>query len=292
MFTRLLVGLDGSPQSETALAQAISVGQRFRSSLVLVHIIKPGAVEAVVMRSLGASWSGGHGDLHEPVPEALAGPGAAVLDDAALKVATAGLSVERVVRSGTVVEQLNELAAGADAIFIGRVGHGRGDDPLGPDSRELIRRAPTPVIVCGFGVSTMRRCAVAYDGEGPSVKALQLAARFAQVAGARLDVLHAATDQRRGRETLARAEMALSEFPLDFETHLEGADIDFSIPAALARLESDALFAGAQRQAGRVLVPSHIEAILRATDIPVVVHHVPQETSARLSGAHRRPSSG
>lgn len=291
MFTRLLVGLDGSLQARTALAQAITVGQRFRSSLVLAHIVRPGAVEPVVMRSLGASWSGGHADPREPVPEALAGAGAQILDEAAAIVAQANLSVERVVRSGRVVQELNDLAASADAIFIGRVGRAGGEDPLGPDSRELIKKAPTPVVVCGFKVSAMQRCAVAYDGEGPSVKALQLAARFAQVAGARLDVLHAATDQRRGRETLARAEMALSEFPLDFETHLEGADIDRAIPAALARLGSDALFAGAQRQAGQVLVPSHIEAILRATDIPVVVHHVPQETSARLSGAHRRPAS-
>ena len=69
------------------------------------------------------------------------------------------------------------------------------------------------------------------------------------------------------------------------------ADIDRSVPDALRRLGSNALFAGAQREAGRVLVPSHIEAILRATDIPVVVHHVPQEFSARLSGAHRRSAS-
>ncbi|MEO8029677.1 MAG: universal stress protein [Gemmatimonadota bacterium] len=291
MFTRLLVGLDGSPQSRTALAQAISVGQRFRSALVLIHILRPETVDPVVLRSLGAPWHEGRSDPKEPVPEALAGAGARILDEAAALVVAANLSVERVIRSGGVVDELNTMAASADAVFIGRVGRAGGEDPLGPDSRDLIRRALTPVVVCGLKVSAMNRCAVAYDGEGPSIKALQLAARFAQVAGARLDVIHAAIDTPQGREILARAEMALSEFPLDFETHLEGPDIDRTIPAALARLGSDALFAGAQRQAGKVLVPSHIEAILRATDIPVVVHHVPQETSARLSGAHRRPSS-
>jgi nucleotide-binding universal stress UspA family protein len=291
MFTRLLVGLDGSPQSGTALAQAISIGRRFRSALVLVHIVRPGAVDPLLLRSLGVPWREGRADPQEAVPEALAGAGAHILDDAAGAVVRAGLTVERVVRSGEVVTELNDLAASADAVFIGRVGRRGGDDPLGPDSRELIRRAPSPMVVCGNMVSPMDRCAVAYDGEGPSVKALQLAARFAQVAEARLDVIHAATDPNRGRETLAHAAMALSEFPIDFETHLEGADIDQTVPEALRRLGSNALFAGAQREAGKVLVPSHIEAILRATDIPVVVHHVPQEFSARLSGAHRRPSS-
>ena len=292
MFTRLVVGLDGSPQSGTALAQAISVGRRFRSALVLVHIVRPGVADPLLVRALGAPWREGRADPREAVPEALAGAGAQILDEAAGAVVRAGLVVERVVRAGEVVTELNELAASADALFIGRVGRAGGEDPLGPDSRELIRRAPTPMVVCGNAVSEMDRCAVAYDGEGPSVKALHLAARFAQVANARLDVIHAATDPIRGREVLAHAAMALSEFPLDFETHLEGADIDRTVPAALRRLGSNALFAGAQREAGKVLVPSHIEAILRATDLPVVVHHVPQEFSARLSGAHRRPSSG
>lgn len=292
MFTRLLVGLDGSPQSGTALAQAISVGRRFRSGLVLVHVVHPGMVDALMLRSLGAPWREGRADPLEAVPEALAGAGAHILDDAAGAVVRAGLGVERVVRSGEVVTELNELAASVDAVFIGRVGQRGGQDPLGPDSRELIRRAPTPVVVCGNEVSAMDRCAVAYDGEGSSIKALLLAARFAQVASARLDVIHSATDPNRGRETLAHAAMALSDFPLDFETHLVGPDIDRTVPEALRRLGSNALFAGAQREAGRVLVPSHIEAILRVTDIPVVVHHVPQEFSARLSGAHRRPSPG
>ncbi|HKV75044.1 MAG TPA: universal stress protein [Gemmatimonadales bacterium] len=291
MFTRLLVGLDGSPQSETALSQAIGIGRQFRSALVLVHVVRRGVVDELLVRSLGAPWREGRADPQEAVPEALAGAGAHILDEAADAVVRAGLTVERVVRSGEVVGELLDLAASADAVLVGRIGHTRGEDPLGPDTRELIRKAPTPTIVCGSSVSPMDRCAVAYDGEGPSVKALMLAARYAQVAGARLDVIHAATEPMRGREILAHAGMALSEFPLDFETHLEGPDIDRVVPEALRRLDSNALFAGATRQAGQVLVPSHIEAILRATDIPVVVHHVPQEFSARLSGAHRRPSS-
>ncbi|HTO73579.1 MAG TPA: universal stress protein [Gemmatimonadales bacterium] len=291
MFTRLLVGLDGSPQSETALSQAINIGRRFRSALVLVHVVRRGVVDELLVRALGAPWREGRADPQEAVPEALAGAGAQLLDEAAESVVRAGLTVERVVRSGEVVGELLDLAGSADAVLVGRVGRMRGEDPLGPDTRELIRKAPTPTIVCGNTVSPMDRCAVAYDGEGPSAKALMLAARFAQVGGARLDVIHAATDPAKGREILAHAAMALSDFPLDFETHLEGGDIDRVVPDALRRLNSNALFAGSTRQAGQVLVPSHIEAILRATDIPVVVHHVPQEFSARLSGAHRRSSS-
>jgi nucleotide-binding universal stress UspA family protein len=291
MFTRLLVGLDGSPQSEVALAQAILIGRRFRATLVLAHILRLEEADPVLVRNLGAPWREGRPEPLEPIPEALAGAGAGLLEDAAGAVGRAGLTAERVVRGGAVVGQLLEMAESVDAVFVGRTGRHSGGDPLGPDTRELIRRAPTPVIVCGSTVSPMDRCAIAYDGQPASLQALNLAERYAQVAGARLDVIHSAENQEEGREVLAHAALALSGVPLDFETHLEPGDVDSAVPAAIGRLGSNALFAGAKREGGKVLVPSHTEAILRATDIPVVVHHVPQELSVRVSGTHRRTPS-
>ena len=40
MFTSLLVGLDGSPLSLIALTQAIHIGRRFRSQIILVHVVR------------------------------------------------------------------------------------------------------------------------------------------------------------------------------------------------------------------------------------------------------------
>jgi nucleotide-binding universal stress UspA family protein len=137
----------------------------------------------------------------------------------------------------------------------------------------------------------MQRCAIAYDGEPASMRALSLAARYAQVTGARLEVIHANPNDSKGRETLARAATALSESPVHFETHLEGGDVHEAVRNAVQRLGCDALFAGAHREEGRFEVPSHTEAILRATDIPVLVHNEPQNLSARVSASYRRPPS-
>ena len=54
MFTSLLVGLDGSFQSEVALSQAIKVGQRFRARLVLAHVSPPPGQTGEM--ALGAPW--------------------------------------------------------------------------------------------------------------------------------------------------------------------------------------------------------------------------------------------
>jgi nucleotide-binding universal stress UspA family protein len=135
----------------------------------------------------------------------------------------------------------------------------------------------------------MDRCAVAFDGEATSNQALAFAARYAEIAEAQLEVIHVSDDAPLGRAVLARASGALSMSPLRFETHLESGDIHEAVGDAVERLRCNALFVGAHRTEGRWLVPSHTEAILRATNIPVLVHNQPQGSGARVSSAsHRR----
>ncbi|MGH7701768.1 MAG: universal stress protein [Gemmatimonadales bacterium] len=291
MFTKLLVGLDGSPQAQVALAQAISVGGRFRSTIVVAHVARLEAQEERLYQTLGAPWTEGRPTPLARSAQTMEEAAGKLLEDAAGAVRRAGLPVETVYRAGEVAVELFELSAGVDAVFVGRVGLRGVSDPLGPDTRELIRRAPTPLVVCGTVVSAMNRCGVAYDGEASSREALALAARYAEVAGAHLDVIHSTRDEAKGREILARAAMALSAAPVHFETHLERGDVHEAVANAVRRLDCNALFAGTHREEGRWSVPSHTEAILRATDIPVVVHSESEGLSARASTAHRRPPS-
>ena len=294
MFTTLLIGLDGSPPSEVALAQAILVGQQFRSTLVLAHITRAALHQAALIQSLGAPWREGRPSGSGNVARDLEEAGLRFLEDAAGAVERAGLKAEIAYGSGDVVAELAALAEHADAVFVGRVGRqSGGGDPLGPDTRQLIRRSPVPVVVCGSVISALDRCAVAYDGGPTSVLALSLAERYAEVAGAHLDVIHAAKagEEEKGREVLAHAAMALSATPLQFETHFEVGEVPEVVARVVQRLRCNGLFAGAHREPGGWELPSHTEAILRATDIPVLVHNEPQDLSARTTGSHRRSSS-
>lgn len=291
MFTRFLIGLDGSPQSAVALAQAITIGERFNSTLVLARVVRPDRLDEQLIRSLGAPWREGRPMPLPPDRAVLEQAAAQLLEEEAGAVRRAGLPVETAVRTGDVATELQSLAGQVDLVFVGRIGVGAGPDPLGPDARGVIRKAPVPVIVCGSVVSPMDHVAVAYDGEAGGMQALALAARFAQVTGARLEVIHAAKEEHQGGEVLARASMALSEFPLRFETHLCRGDVEDATAQAVRRLGCNALFAGAHREDRQVLVPSHTEGILRATDIPVLVHPESAGMSARLSASYRRSSS-
>ena len=123
------------------------------------------------------------------------------------------------------------------------------------------------------------------------MRALALAAQYAEVAAVHLDVIHAAETEAAGSEVVARASVALSETPIRFETHIVVGEVDRAVTEAVRRLGCNALFVGAHRAAGRWLMPSHTEAILRATDLPVIVHNAPARLSARVSASYRRSSS-
>jgi len=294
MFTSLLVGLDGSVNAQVALAQAIQVGQRFRARVVLAYVLRP--EPASTGRTLGAAWMEwastavppGDAELHRAAQE--------MLDDAAGAVRRAGLEVETVTRSGEVAEVLRELAEQVGVVLVGRVGIRGGarplsSDPLGPDTRELIRRCPRPVLVCGSSPTPMDRVLVAFAGGSASEGALAFAARFAGITRAHLDVLHVSGDEGEGRQALARASGALSMTPLDYDLHLVEGDLEQAVTETVTRLGCNALFAGAHREDHGWLVPSHTEAILRATDIPVLVHMSSDTPSARVSASYRRPPS-
>lgn len=264
MFTSLLVGFDGSAQAQVALEQAMRIGKKFRSRIVLATVQRSDAPELPALQR-----------------------------QAAQEVERAGLEVTTVIRPGEVAEVLRELAQDVGVVVVGRIGtRGRSShsiDPLGPDTRELIRRCPRPVLVTGSEPTDLDRVLVAHGGpEGEGV--LAFAGRFAGIFGAHLDVLHVTEDVPAGRQVLARASGALSITPLDFETHLAEGSIEAAIVETIEELESNVLFVGAERERHGWLVPSHTEAILRATDIPVVVY-MPADTSGdRINSAHRRSS--
>lgn len=254
MFTRLLVGLDGSKPSRVALAQAIELGKQFHAKLLLGHVSRPTEVAAAE----GPGRDTGAFTL-------------SIFDEAAAAAAEAGLQGEMVQGRGEVVEQLVAMAHEADAVFVGRFGL-KSKDPLGPDTRALIQRCPVPVFVAATAVAQFERCAVAYDGQATSQRALAFAARFVGIRGGRLEVITAGTDEKKAQETLARAAAALSESPLRFGTHFARGAIGAGVDHAIKDLGCDALFVGAHRVEGRAHVPSHTEELLRATDIAVVVH--------------------
>jgi nucleotide-binding universal stress UspA family protein len=245
VFTRLLVGLDGSPRADAALEQAVLLGTRFHSRVVVAHVRAPGGED-----------------------------GGAMLDRARERLLAADLESELVEQVGAPDTVLAALAEQVDAVLLGR----RGADSkqaIGPTVTSLIRHAGRCVIACAGLPSPMRTCAVAFDGHETSQRALELAVRFASVANSTVHVIHAAADRDAGLKVLGAAEATLSLQRVAFGSHLEAGAPGEAIARVVERVGCDALFAGAhmEHREGRASIAgvSHVEDILLHTDIPVVV---------------------
>jgi len=248
MFTRLLVGLDGSPRADSAFEQAVLLGQRFKSTLIAAYVHEPGG--------RGAN-------------------GAAMLDRARERVLAAGLHVETRALEGHSDVALAELAQTADAVLVGRRGVTTKGDALGPTVTSLIRIAERCVIVCGGLASPMRSIAVAFDGRDTSRRALETAMQFASVVESTVHIIHANADGEAGLRIVGVAEAVLSMQRVAFVTHVEPGQPGEVVARVIKRIGCDALFAGAHMRHidGRpsAVVVSHAEEILRHTDIPVVI---------------------
>lgn len=250
MFTRLLVGLDGSPSADEALEQAVHLGLRFKSRVVVAYVK----------------------ETHFAGPPRTSDSGA-LLQRAHERVADAGLAVETILQHGHADAELAALARDVDTVLVGRRGRSSPADVLGKTASSLIRIAERAVIVCGSKPSPMKACAVAYDGRATAQRALELVARFASVTHSTVHVIHATIDPASGSRVVGEAEAVLSLEGVTFVTHLEPGTPGEAVARVIQRTECDALFAGAHVGSGRRsdVTVSHAEEILLHTDIPVVI---------------------
>jgi nucleotide-binding universal stress UspA family protein len=242
VFTRLLIGLDGSPNADEALEQAVLLGTRFKARLVVAHV------------------------------KERASDGSALLERARERVQDAGLAVDTVLRQGRPDVELAELARDVDTVLVGRRGRSSaGAGVIGATVASLIRIAQRSVIVCASKPSPMQRCAIAYDGRATAQRALELVARFASVAQSTVHVIHATIDPAMGTMVVGEAEALLSLQGVAFVTHLEHGPPGEAVARVIQRTQCDALFAGAHVGQRNAVTVSHAEEILLHTDIPVVI---------------------
>jgi len=248
MFTRLLIGLDGSTNADEALEQAVALGTRFRAKLIVAH----------VKETHGAGRrASDSGELLERANE---------------RVKDAGLAVETVLLQGHADSELAELARGVDTVLVGRRGRSSaGAGVVGKTVASLIRIAERCVIVCASKPSPMERCAIAYDGRETAQRALELVARFASVTQSTVHVIHATIDPSIGTMVVGDAEALLSLQGVAFVTHLEHGTPGEAVARVIRLTQCDALFAGAHVGKRAAVTVSHAEEILLHTDIPVVI---------------------
>src|SRR5919197_3715 len=233
MFTRLLIGLDGSPNADEALEQGVMLGRRFKSKIIVAHVGE--------MHGLGRRTSDS-GELLQRAQE---------------RVQDAGLEVETVLKHGAADAELASLSRDVDTVLVGRRGRSSAADVLGRTVSSLVRIAERSVIVCGSKPSPMEVCAIAYDGRATAQHALELVARFASITHSTVHVIHATIDPGMGTMVVGEAEALLSLQGVAFVTHIEHGTPGEAVARVIERTKCDALFAGAHVGQNDAVTVSH-----------------------------------
>jgi nucleotide-binding universal stress UspA family protein len=137
---RILVGIDGSPAADRALAWALREARAHGATVVAVHAWQPPLV-----------YDGGFSPTPVLPPDVDFGDGAKeVLDDALARIVghEPGVIVESQVVEGAAGETLVTLAADCDLVVVGSRGHGSLLGMLlGSVSQHCAHHAPCPVVI-------------------------------------------------------------------------------------------------------------------------------------------------
>jgi nucleotide-binding universal stress UspA family protein len=156
---RLLVAIDGTDASDTALDYALDIAARLDASLLLAYAIEP-PVRATADGNGNRDGDGGDGEdgtgnengdtrfVQDALEDART-TGDRVLHDAANRASVAGVSAERRLVSGDPVERIPELAAEAsvDGIVVGHRREVDHHEVVNSVAKGLIERSPVPVTV-------------------------------------------------------------------------------------------------------------------------------------------------
>ncbi|WGV50791.2 universal stress protein [Rhodococcus erythropolis] len=128
----VVVGLDGSAYSESALAIAFKEAEAASTELVVVHAAPPEA-------ELSRNFAAGHAPQHStPLTWQLSG----------WATLYPGVTIRQIEFDGPSVAILEQLSTEARLLVVGRRGRGSFDDTaLGTTSSAMIRKAHCPVIV-------------------------------------------------------------------------------------------------------------------------------------------------
>jgi len=185
----VVVGIDGSDDSERALSWAAGQALLERRVLAVVH-----CTDNTTLRDI--AWMDRQSMNHQELAAALRGLSRARLDSACERVAVTAPAVDVVTAMVDFDPRLvlEQLSTEARLLVLGSRGRGPVKSALlGSVSTSLARHARCPVVVCrpsNHSPSATQRVVVGADGSPASVPVLEFAFEQASVHGLPLTVMH------------------------------------------------------------------------------------------------------
>lgn len=217
MIKSILVATDGSDHAWSAWSYAVELAKAFHALIRVLAV-----VDARALQDRMAVPAGGLDPLNLDANHALQlsvrleAELGQMLSSVQRLTEEAGVSVEPTMARGAPAEQIAAYDGMVDLIALGHSGDRSPWDRLmmGSVAEFVVRRSATPVLVAPERHTPLKKLLAAYDGSGPSKRALQWAAETAATLRVPLDVVHVSRNEPLAQLTLSEARDYLKPYGL------------------------------------------------------------------------------
>lgn len=277
MIKSILVGIDGSEHSRTALRYAIWLAKRLDAMVTGLHVVDIVSIEGSFFHDISGSLGfEPYLDFTSKMREALHERGVALLDEFRASCTNQSVRCDTALQIGIVPSEICERAREADLVVIGHRGINQrfSTGLLGGTAESVTRQCPKPLLVTPLEFGEIKSPLLAYDGSQRASAAMHVAAEVCTQLGLPLAVLTVCRDDEQGGKILDQARRYLSSYAIETHPYVVSGQAYERIPEEIRDKHYDLVFMGSHGH-GRIIelvLGSTTEYVLRNAPCPVFLN--------------------
>jgi nucleotide-binding universal stress UspA family protein len=276
MIKSLLVPVDSSAHSQTALSHALALGKLYKARVTGLYVLDIRYLEMPPYLDYSYTFEAVPPTLVSlDVMEKFRVKSERILNDLREAVEGAGLAVEIRTEEGVPSQVIADIGDSHDLIVMGKRGeHAKwGRDLLGSTAEQVTRRSATPVLLAEAEYRPLEKALVLFDGSHPANRALKLGADVASHTGMALKVVTADDDNSQGEFTQEEAKAYLEPLGLTTAYAVVPGRAAKAAAALLAEEPADLVILGMRGHSAfhNLILGSTTEQLMRSVQIPVLL---------------------
>ncbi len=276
MIKHILVVVDGSEYSSTAISYGLYLSKRLHANLYFQHVIDIVFLENPFLHDIsGAMGFEPFIDFSGKVTEILKERGKQILLDAEKQCNDEGLKCTTYLDTGIVTKEICEREKLVDMVIVGQKGVNAQFDRkmLGSTTEGLSRRTTKPLLICPKEFKDINSIMLAYDDSNAAKNAIGFAASFCKELNLRLSVITINKDETAGREILSKALSYIQPYNINYETIIKSGNAEKELTGIMTQDAYDLLIMGSHGHSRIVemVLGSTAEYVIRNTAKPVIV---------------------
>jgi nucleotide-binding universal stress UspA family protein len=277
VIKNVLIPLDGSEHSKTALEYAVWITEKFDGTLFGQHIIDTISIEGTFFHDISGSLGfEPYLDFSTKMREVLEERGKTILDNFAEHCRQKGIRHQTFLGMGLIANEICERSKVADLVVIGHRGVNEefSTGLLGTTAESITRKCPRPIFVSTKRFQNINRPLLAYDGSQRASTAMESAAEFCSLLHLPLTVLTIAKEKSLAEGILQQAKSYLHSYAIETRFEIDRGYPEQKIIDYLTNFDYDLLFIGAygHRRIIEMVLGSTTEYVLRNTPCPVFLN--------------------